>query len=512
MSSAKTHGRNLMLNWASHAASIVILFFLSPFVLHSLGQVEFGLWSLLTVLTGYMGVLDLGVRASTGRHIALYLGKGDERGVDETIRTSLGFYSASGFVVVLVGLGLGWAFPSLFSSVPEEYHTVAKWLLPFLALNVWLSAIGAVYSSVLSSYDRFDLTRGVDLAVLAVRTTATVVVLSAGHGIVGLAIVNVAGQVLALVGNFILAKRIHKKLRTWPFLMTRSRIRELLGYGLAAFISAVSVKIIGQTDLIIAGAAISVDAVAVFSVGAMLVYYSNSFLTHIGTTLFPEMQRAVARGERGPVRWLFLRAARLQIAIGVLAYGGMIAFAEPFIRLWMYGPDFGDDSVRQAATVMQILALSKLPLLFVGSSGAVLNAMGKVRLTASTTAAEAGLNLVLSLLFVLGFDWGLNGIAIGTLVARLAIGTFIVPWCACSRLGLDWTRYLLWIGGTELVVVTLFSAVCYAVISIVSPSTWPIFLGEVALISLVYCAIAFAILIPPEVRQHISRRLRLSQS
>lgn len=61
MSRARIYARNLAANWIGHGASLVVMFFLSPFVIYTLGQVEYGIWSLLTVLTGYMGVLDLGV-------------------------------------------------------------------------------------------------------------------------------------------------------------------------------------------------------------------------------------------------------------------------------------------------------------------------------------------------------------------------------------------------------------------------------------------------------------------
>ena len=58
-------------------AGLVVMFLVSPFVINSLGKIEYGIWSLLVVVTGYMGMLDLGVRASTGRYVILYLGKGD---------------------------------------------------------------------------------------------------------------------------------------------------------------------------------------------------------------------------------------------------------------------------------------------------------------------------------------------------------------------------------------------------------------------------------------------------
>ena len=500
----RKHLRNLAANWISHGAALVVLFFLSPFIVHALGMVEYGLWSLLTVLTGYMGVLDLGIRASTGRFLMLYLGKEDARAVDETIRTALGFYSAFGLLVVAVGVALGWLFPALFRSVPAQYHLTAQVLLPLLAVNVWLSALQGVFSSVLIAHERFDLTRGVDLVVLALRTAATVLAIWWGYRIAALAVVVLGAHALALAGNYALARRVYPGLRLWPVLFDRTRLRELFGYGLAAFVTTVSIQIMGKTDLVVAGAAVGVAATAVYSVGAMLVFYSDAFLGHINWTLFPALQRAVARDEAGATRWLFLRAGRLRLAFGLLAYVGMIAFAEPFLRLWMLGPAFDEAAVAEAAMVMQILAAAMLLLLFKGASVSVLNAMGRIRLTAAMAATEAAANLALSLVFVLAFGWGLAGIAAGTLAARLLVGTFIPPWFACAAAGVPRRQYVAEIGGTAAVAGCLFASVCFAVRSLMPEGTWPLFFGQVALATSAYAAVAYGLLVPRADR----RRLR----
>ena len=356
MSKARVYARNLAANWIGHGASMVVLFFLSPFVIHTLGNIQYGIWSLLTVLTGYMGILDLGVRASTGRHVTLYIGKKDHKSVDETIRTSLAFFSAVGILIVAIGATLGWLFPNAFSSVPIEYHALVRLLLPILALNMWITTFGSVFASVLIAHDRFDLGNAVGLVTLAIRTAGTVLVLNAGMGLLGLTLIVVGCNVLGVIVTWMLARRIYRRLRIWPFVFSKPRMREILGYGVAAFVSAIAFKIIGQTDLVIVGAVIGVEQVTIYSVGAMLIYYSSTFIGQIGGTFFPPVQRAVAKGEIGSARWLFFRQVRLSMILGVPMYVGFIVFAEPFIRLWMFSTTFPQSAVKSAAIVMGILA------------------------------------------------------------------------------------------------------------------------------------------------------------
>lgn len=507
MSNARVYARNLAANWIGHGTSMVVLFFLSPFVIHTLGNVQYGIWSLLSVLMGYMGLLDIGVKASTGRHVILYIGKDDHKSVDETIRTSLTFFSAFGILIVVVGAALGWIFPSAFSSVPVEYYALIRLLLPILAMNMWLTTFRSVLASVLIAHDRFDLSNAVDLIMLAIQTAGTVLVLNIGLGLIGLTLIVVGCNVLGLIVTWMLARRIYRRLRIWPLVFSRQRIMEILDYGVAAFISAIAIKIVGQTDLIIVGAVIGVEEVTIYSVGAMIVYYSSTFISHIGSTFFPPVQRAVAKGEMESARWLFFRQVRISLICGLPMYIGFIIFAEPFIRLWMTGPSFPQSAVESAALVMGILAGSKiLYLVTIGSNG-ILASMGYIRFSAIVTIIEAGLNLGLSLLFVFVFDWGFAGVAAGTLVSLFMVRTFVQPWYACRKAKIAWLSFLINVVGPGILGGVLFAIPCFAIRHMFQTDSWGIFWLQVAMSIAAYFPIALWVLLPAEDRRRLWARL-----
>ncbi len=508
MSKARVYARNLAVNWIGYGAGMIVLLFLSPLVIHTLGTVQYGIWGLLNVLTGYMGMLDLGVRASVGRHVCLYLGKEDHDAVNETIRAGLGVFSLIGVVMLGAGMVLGQAFPLLFRDVPAQYHRSVSLLLPLMAANMWLTAVRVVFSSVLKAHDRFDVACGVDLGMLAFRAVGTVAVLRWGYGLWGLALVAVVCNLLGLVGNWMLARVIYPRLRALPLLFTRRRLRELFGYGFFAFLSAVTGKIIGQTDLIVIGVAISTSSVTTYSVGAMLIYYSAGLMGIIGSTFFPPVQRAVARGEIGSARWLFMRQVRLAMILGLLAYVGFIIFAKPFIRLWMFEPGkFAMDAVNQAALVMGVLAGSKLLTLPMIGAGELLAAMGHVRAKAAIGMAEAAANLSLSLLFVLVLEWGLVGVAAGTLVARLLVSTLVLPWYACKIASIPVRSFLLRAVAPGVLAGGAFAGICLLVRYLIVADSWTMFAVQVGLAIAGYVPIAAVVLVPEDDRRRLLSRL-----
>jgi O-antigen/teichoic acid export membrane protein len=436
MSSARKHLRNLAFNWGGHAGTLLVMFFLSPYIVGKLDAVSYGIWSLLSVLTGYMGIFDLGVRASVGRHVALYLGKDDPVGVDETIRAGFGVFTLTGGLILVVGILLGWFFPALFKGVSPEHYNTVRYLLPLMVVNVWLSAIAAIYSSVLAAHDRFDVARIVDMVVLVIRTVATIYALHVGWGLWGLAGTVIGGNILAVVGNRIYAGKYHQGLRSLPFLFSRKRLQELVGYGTYAFITSAAVKIIGQSDLVIVGAFLSVADVREYSVGAMLIYYSATFIKIISRTYFPAVQRAVARFEMGEVRNLFYRQMQISWFFGLLVWIGYFFYSHEFIQLWMLQPSFDQKSVAASSEIMSLLAVASIPLLFIIPCQNVLAASGKIRFTATLSIIEAIVNVVFSIVFGLVFNWGLLGVAAGTAVSRLLIPCVFLPSVICREIGI----------------------------------------------------------------------------
>jgi O-antigen/teichoic acid export membrane protein len=503
VSNARTYARNLFANVGGHVAGVTVLFFLSPFVVNTLGDVGYGIWTLLNVFTGYMGVLDLGIRASTGRYVVLYVGKEQHERVNETIKTSMGLYSMGGVLFLLVAFVLGVFFPTFFSSIPPEHQGVAKLLLPLMAVNLWLTAYAVVFSSVLAANDRFDLVAGIDVLTLALRTAAIVAVLKRGLGLEGLVFATIGGTLVTFGLNAVAAYRVFPSLSVWPPKIARRSLRELVSYGIAAFVSAVAVRIIGQTDLVIVGAAISVSAVTAYSVGSMLLYYWQALMNQITRTFFPPVQRAVARGAMGPARWLFFRQVRLGLLCGLPAYVGFIIYGHSFIRLWMMGPEFSHRAVETAAMVMAILAGSKLLHTFLLGWDSLLSAMGYVAFTASVSITEAIVNLGLSLTLVLVFDWGLAGVAAGTFLARLVVSCVALPWYGARKSGIDWFRYCTKIGGSGLLAAGLFAGWCWIVRESFPTDSWTVFATQVAISLAGYLPIAYWILLPAADRKRL---------
>jgi O-antigen/teichoic acid export membrane protein len=75
-------------------ANLLVAFFMSPFVVYRLGNTEYGIWTLVLQLTGYMGVVDVGLRSALIRFISRFHSQKDDDSLNALFSTTMIVYSA----------------------------------------------------------------------------------------------------------------------------------------------------------------------------------------------------------------------------------------------------------------------------------------------------------------------------------------------------------------------------------------------------------------------------------
>jgi putative MATE family efflux protein len=144
-----------------------------------------------------------------------------------------------------------------------------------------------------------------------------------------------------------------------------------------------------------------------------------NFLTY-GTTA--QVARLHGAGRDREAALLGSQALWLALAIGALLLVLVAALAVPAVTLMG-----GEDEVADGAvTYLRIAALGS-PFFMLASAGqGFLRGMGDLRTPLVILVAAHAVNVVLELLFVYGFGWGLAGSAWGTVIAQAGMGLAFV--------------------------------------------------------------------------------------
>jgi putative MATE family efflux protein len=155
--------------------------------------------------------------------------------------------------------------------------------------------------------------------------------------------------------------------------------------------------------------------------GAILgaVFAIFNFLQY-GTTA--QVARAGGAGEAAIARRLGAQAVWLSLGFGVLVAGLVAVLAEPLVAL-MGGEG---DAADYAVTYLRIAAVG-LPAAFLALGGqGYLRGIADLRTPLVIVIVANAVNVVLEVLFVYVFDWGIEGSAWGTAIAQLGMGAAFV--------------------------------------------------------------------------------------
>src|SRR5262245_7019010 len=98
--------RNIGSNWVLIVVTLATTYVLTPITIHALGHDGYGTWTLITAMTGYIGLLTLGVPAACVQYLTKDVAKRDVQSMNETIGSCAALYIACGVIACALGAGL----------------------------------------------------------------------------------------------------------------------------------------------------------------------------------------------------------------------------------------------------------------------------------------------------------------------------------------------------------------------------------------------------------------------
>jgi O-antigen/teichoic acid export membrane protein len=418
--------RNSFSNYITMAIKVVFGLLMFRMLFQSLSKEEFGFWSLLWSVFGYGILLDFGFGFTAEKRVAELSVHQDWEKLSRVLSTIVFTYVLLGALIIVGVLCCSDLLVRAFHVTAENYASFRSMLILFF-VGMGITFPLGIFPEILIGQQRIALVN----IIFACSIVANYLgLLAAVHWHLGMKVMLIVGLLSGITpaascGLFALRKIPAVKIH--PKYFSFGMIRETTQFSLFAYIITVSNILLGKSDQLVIGTALTVSAIAVYQAGSKIAEMFGIFAQQLPATFSPVAAHMNAKGDKQFLRALLVNGTRISVMIATPAYFICAFYMEGILRVLTGAKaanveTFWIGQVLLLWCYMSVVTQSVTRRVFV--------MCGHERRLMWVTVAEAALNLALSVGLVLYFK-NVLCVALGSLLSGLVIGWGVLwPWGA----------------------------------------------------------------------------------
>ena len=434
MDDSKNRRLGAILSYVSIIVTTLISLTYTPFMIRCLGQSEYGLFSLIYSVIGYLTLLDLGF----GNAIVVYTAKYRSQKKYEDEKKLHGMFFAIFCIIAFVagfsGLILYFNVDNLFGNTMNSLElTKAKIMMLILTFNLVVTFVFNIYSSILNAYEKFVYQRIISILNTILRPLIMIPLLFMGYKSISMVIVITILNIMVLLSNYLYCKlKLNITIKFSGFDI--SIFKTILGYSFWLFLCSIVDKANWSVDQFILGTVSGTVAVSIYSVASVLNQLFLNLSTAISNVLLPKISGMIAKNVSSEVLTdEMIKVGRIQYYIMFLAMTGLILVGKNFI-VWWAGNEYA-----KAYYVALILIIPLCFPLIQNLGLSIMQAMNKYKFKAVSTFIMALFNIAIS--YYLAKSYGPIGSAIGTAIALIICNIILINIYYNKIIKLDIVRF-----------------------------------------------------------------------
>ena len=419
MSDSKQRKLGAVLSYVSIIVNTLVQLLYTPFLIRMLGQSEYGLYSLINSIIGYLTVLDLGFGNAIIVYTSKYKATNDKKSEDKLLGMfKIVFYSI-GLIAVILGIILFFNVGIIFgSTMTASELEKSKIMMLILTFNLGITFSFSIYSSIIKAYEKFTYQKIVAILGTILRPVIMIPLLFLGFKSITMTLVITFVNLGTLLLNYFYCRnKLKIKLKYSGF--DKVLFKVILGYSVWLFIGEIVDKVNWSADHFILGAVSGTIAVSIYSVASQLNSLFINLSTAISGVLLPKMSKMVAnKATSEELTNEMIKVGRIQYYIIFLMCSGLILLGKQFINIWV------GDGFEESYYIAIILIIPVCIPLIQNLGLSIIQAMNKYKFKSIITLVMSIINIVVSIF--LAKEWGAIGAAIGTAGSLIICNVFIM--------------------------------------------------------------------------------------
>jgi O-antigen/teichoic acid export membrane protein len=408
--------------------------FLVPFFISAWGVEYYGEWLTLTIIPSVLMFANMGFGTAAGNIIVLRYAAGKKQDAADMAKSGFFIITVIVFVAILISIItiLILNFFEVFDkSIIEPNDAILAIILMMIArlLNFFYQ----FYESYFRAAQRAALSMQIMNVYLSINLIGGVLVLTLGGNIVAFATFTLISTLIfnpiyALIGRSVLKLR---ELSTAKII--KRDITEAYKIGIGYLLNPLWQSIYFQGTTFVVRILLGPGAVAIFNTVRTLSRSINQLYSIINTSIFPELQFMIGKGNFNQARQLFRVSIILTFFTSLLGMLFLFYFGLWFYEVWT------KNELNPPEAMWNIFVLSIGFNALWWTSGVVFQSFNKPYSIGIAGIVAAVLSVILTYVFT--NIWGLVGAALGALTLDLVLAIYVLP-TACKLIGQPLNKFI----------------------------------------------------------------------
>ncbi len=308
-----------------------------PLAFHYLSKKEFALWGLMSGISGYLGLIDLGMTAAVSRHLVDFKDDRDGGTYGSLIKTGWIVLLTQSLIVFVVGF-LGAPILSRMLAVEadfdREFVLLLRWQCAWLAINIAIK----MFSQLLNSHQRMDIVNHNLTSLFALTFAAQWFFFHRGCGVISLVWSLLVSQAANAILMFIACARLglFPARGCWGK-ASWSLFREMFSYGKDVFLMALGNQLIVASQTMIITRRLGLETAGIWAAGTRAYTQVWQGISRIIAVSVPALSEMIVRKEKSNLLERFKDVTVLSASVGGFCAVTFAVCNSTFVDLVTHG-------------------------------------------------------------------------------------------------------------------------------------------------------------------------------
>lgn len=432
MSNTKSSGKQMSINVVasliSFAVTMGINFFLTPYLVSSLGTESYGFIGLANNFVQYATIVTSALNSMSGRFISIAYHRGDKEKASR-IFSSVLVADLAIALVMLIATSVLTFYIDCILNVPEYLVNDVKITFGITFLTFVISVVTAIFTTATYVKNRIDINSVRDIISNLLKlgiTVALFVFLPAK--LYFLAIATLARGVFLLLSNVTVKNKILPDVKIDFKKFEFGLVKTLIAAGIWMSLAQLSTVLMSGLDLLICNLAIGAAVMGIFSIAKTIPMSFATLISTLASTFTPHYTILYAKGNIKELVGEINFTSKVVSFIMTVPIAGFMVFGIDFYTLWQ------PTKTPEEITMIQILSiLTCLQYLFTAHTQCLtmLNSVcNKMKLPVLVALGIGVVSTAAVLIILYLFDMGSGGVYIIAGISSLLMSLraiFFIP-------------------------------------------------------------------------------------